>query len=172
MANEFKNKIKAQLLEAAQDYSKLITRAIVLESNEFVFQKRYVLKFNRANFLHLTGVYSTVKANAFFEKCFDGTISVDDFEINNKKNKSTIKKKIKNLVDLSVSFDSEVLVQEMFVKNRVICKIATSDDKRTIGFVDGRYCVWPNTLLDKNHLDTNKAIVKVKPIIFVVNSKE
>ena len=61
MANEFKNKIKVQLLEAAKDYSKLITRAIVLESDEFVFQKRYVLKFNRANFLHLTGVYSTVK---------------------------------------------------------------------------------------------------------------
>ena len=36
---------------------------------------------------------------------------------------------------------------------------------KTIGFVDGHYCVWPITLLDKNHLDKDKPIHIIKPKI-------
>ena len=49
------------------------------------------------------------------------------------------------------------------------CKIATSDNKRTLGFTDGRYYLYPKTLLAKNHLDLNKPIIKVKPIIIIEN---
>lgn len=165
MTNAFKIKVREQLIESAQDYFKLLSKTIVLESDEFSFQKTYSLRFNKRNFLHLTGVYSLLTAEAFFEKCLDGSISIDDFDANEQKNKSTIKKKLKHLVNLSTSFDDEILVQEQFIKNRIICKIATSDNSKTIGFVDGHYCVWPSTLLDKNHLDENKTIVKVVPLI-------
>ena len=165
MGNEFKIRIREQLIEAAQDYFKLTSITIVVESDEFVHQKRYLLKFNKSNFLHLTGVYSSLSANEFFDKCFNGTVALEDFDSNEQKNKSTIKKKMKNLVNLSTSFNNEILVQEDFIKNRIVCKIATSDNERPIGFVDGNYCVWPNTLLDKNHLDNKKPIIKVVPLI-------
>lgn len=53
----------------------------------------------------------------------------------------------------------DILVQEDFVKNTVRCVIATTDGPCTIGFVDNRHYVVPNTILDGNHLDENKPVL-------------
>jgi hypothetical protein len=165
MNNLFKEKIKEQLLIAAHDFFKLLNKNITISSDDFEFQKNYLLKFNKTNFLHLTGVISHIKADLFFEKCFDGTITVDDFDYDEIKNKTNIRNKLKHLVNISKMFDKELLVQEQFVKNKVICKIATSDNECTIGFAGGNYCVYPKTILNKNRLDKTKPIIKIKPII-------
>ena len=169
MKNEFKIKVRESLLSSAKDYFSLLTKLIILDSEQFEVQKRYVLKFGKTNFLHLTGLSTTLTPFEFFDKCLDSTISCDDFYLGKQRDKSTIRKKLANLVNLSEIFNGELLVQEDFIKNMINCKIATSDNKRTLGFADGRYCLYPKTLLDKNHLDLNKPIIKVKPIIIIEN---
>ena len=57
------------------------------------------------------------------------------------------------------------LKKETFIKNQIVCRIATSDGKCTIGFVDAKYYLRPKTILANNHLDKNKLIIKVVPII-------
>ena len=52
-----------------------------------------------------------------------------------------------------------------FCKNCVICKIATSDGKYTLGFTGSKGKLYPNTLLNNNHLDEAKVISKNTPII-------
>ena len=79
MKNEFKIKARESLLSSAKDYFLLISKLIVLESEDFGFQKRYVLKFNKTNFLHLTGLKTNLSASDFFDRCFNASITVDDF---------------------------------------------------------------------------------------------
>ena len=164
MKNEFQVKVQESLLISAKDYFSLISKIIILESEEFEAKKRLVLKFTGTNFIHLTGLSTKLSAAEFFCKCLNSSIVFDDYYIDPKK-KSAIKNKLKNLMDLSTIFNNEILVQENFVKNTISCTIATSDNKRTLGFIDGHYCLYPKTLLDKNHLDINKKIIRVKPII-------
>ena len=93
------------------------------------------------------------------------TISECDFDYNAIKNKNSIKNKLNCLIKLSSFFLKEVFVQECFKKNKVVCKLATADDSCTIGFADGHYCLWPKTILSKNHLDISQPIYIVTPII-------
>ncbi len=165
MQNSFKENVRQQLLVAAQEYFALLKKTITIESNDFEFQKKYIIKFNKSNFLHLTGVISSLKAADFFDKCYDSSIAIDEFEYNEIKNKTNIKNKLRCLVTISSLFDKELFAQEQFVKNRVICKIATSDGSCTIGFSGGTHCVYPKTVLNKNRLDENKPIIKVTPIV-------
>ena len=163
MPNSFKENIRKQLLIAAQDYSSLLSKTIVLESNDFEFQKRYILRFDKTNFLHLTGVLSSLKADEFFKKCLDSSIAVGDFDYDAVKNKTNIKNKLCCLVQLSSMLRKELLVQEQFVKNRIICKIAASNGSFTVGFTGGKRCVYPKTVLNKNRLDKTKPILTIMP---------
>ena len=163
MPNSFKENTRKQLLIAAQDYSSLLSKTIVLESNDFKYQKRYVLRFDKANFLHLTGVLSSLKVDEFFKKCLDSSIAVSDFDYDAVKNKTNIKNKLRCLVQLSSMLRKELLVQEQFFKNRIICKIAASDGSFTVGFTGGKRCVYPKTVLNKNRLDETKPILTITP---------
>lgn len=113
----------------------------------------------------MSGVLTALEPTAFFEKCLSGQIKCDDFSYNEYKNKNTIKSKMKNLVHIDLLFKCKVFVQEDFVKNCVICKIATSDGKYTLGFTGSKGKLYPNTLLNNNHLDEEKCILEVMPII-------
>ena len=46
-----------------------------------------------------------------------------------------------------------------FVKNCVACKIAISDGKCILGFTGSLGKLYPNTLLNNNHLDEAKCIL-------------
>lgn len=165
MQNSFKENARQQLLVAAQEYFALLNKTITIESNDFEFQKKYIIKFNKSNFLHLTGVISNLKAADFFEKCYNSSISIDDFDYDEVKNKTNIKNKLRCLATISTMFNKELFAQEHFEKNRVICKIATSDGSYTIGFIGGVHCVYPKTVLNKNRLNESKPIIKVIPIV-------
>ena len=165
MQNLFKENVRKQLLVAAQEYFSLLNKTIIIKSKHFEFQKIYVIKFDKTTFLHLTGVISTLKAGDFFEKCYNSSISIDDFDYDEVKNKTNIKNKLRCLVTISTMFNKELFAQEHFEKNRVICKIATSDGSYTIGFIGGAHCVYPKTVLNKNRLNESKPIIKVIPIV-------
>ena len=165
MQNSFKENVRLQLLVAAQQYFILLNKSVLVESDSFEYQKQYLISFNKTNFLHLTGVKSNLKADEFFDKCFDSTITIDDFDYDEIKNKTNIKNKLRCLITLSTFFDKELLAQEQFVKNRIVCKLATSDGSFTIGFTGGKHRVYPKTVLNKNRLDETKPIIRITPII-------
>lgn len=157
--------IKQALIDSAQSYFRLIDKSIVLISPIFVHQKSYTLRFFKTNFLHLTGLRTVLSTEDFFLRCYAGTILELDYTLGPNNDRKTVKRKLKNLVNISEFFKDEIMVQETFIKNQIVCRIATSDGKSTIGFVDAKYYLRPKTILANNHLDENKLIIKVVPII-------
>ena len=162
----FKETVKNQLIESAKKYNSLIGKRVVLVSNDFVMKKEYVIRFYETNFLHLTVVRTNLSTIDFYNKCFKGKLSFDDFDCDsNGQLKGLVRLKMRNLINIDSFFIQEIEVQEDFEKGSIKCLLGASDNKCTIGFVDAKYCVRPKTILDKNHLDKNKPIIKVTPII-------
>lgn len=79
--------------------------------------------------------------------------------------KGLVRLKMRNMINIDSFFINEIEVQEDFEKGSIKCLLGASDNKCTIGFVDAKYCLRPKTILDKNHLDKEKPIIKVVPII-------
>lgn len=166
MEQSFKTKVKNQLIEAANNYSKLLNIEILISSEYFSHGKEYVLRFYKSNFLHLTGVKTELKADNFFNKCFDGTIDENDFDCDSQKEiKGFVRQKLKHLLYIDTIFSQKLKFQENFKKGTISCSIASSDDNCTIGFADAKYYLRPQTLLDKNHLSKNSLIIEVVPKI-------
>ena len=157
--------IKQALIESAQSYFQLLDCEIVLQSQDFIEQSSYMLKFFKTNFLHLTGLKTSLSTEDFFLRCYAGTILESDYTLGPTNDRNTVKRKLKNLIHINDFFKSKIMVQETFVKNKVVCKIATSDEKYTIGFVDAKYYLRPQTILANNHLDKSRPIYIVSPII-------
>ena len=157
--------IKQALVDSAQSYFRLLDCRIILKSMNFIQQDCYVLRFFKTNFLHLTGLKTNLSTEEFFNKCYDGTIMENDYFLGLNNDRKTVKRKLKNLVRIGQFFDYEIMVQEAFAKNQIVCKIATSDGKCTIGFVDAKYYLRPKTILANNHLDESKPSYLVKPFI-------
>lgn len=61
------NEILGTIIEAAAEYSKLIGRVFCFESSSFLYQRKYTIYFDAANFLHLTGVKTHLKAKNFMK---------------------------------------------------------------------------------------------------------
>ena len=163
----FKESVREKLKIAANEYYKLVGVDFVIVSDSFIYRSEYLLRFHKDNFLHLTGVHAKINANEFFEKCLDGSIGVDDYVCDSSDDlKGKVKEKLRNLATIGNFFEKELVFQEMFEKNRVKCKLATSDGKCTLGFISINKIVHvPLTLLNKNQIDesvkiTNFVIMK------------
>ena len=163
----FKESVREKLKIAANEYYKLVGVDFVIVSDSFIYRSEYLLRFHKDNFLHLTGVHAKINANEFFEKCLDGSIGMDDYVCDSSDDlKGKVKEKLRNLATIGNFFEKELVFQEMFEKNRVKCKLATSDGKCTLGFISINKIVHvPLTLLNKNQIDesvkiTNFVIMK------------
>ena len=99
-------------------------------------------------------------AGEFFEKCLNGSISINDYICDSTDDlKGKVKEKLRNLSTIGNFFEKELVFQEMFEKNRVKCKLATSDGKCTLGFISINKTVHvPLTLLNKNQIDESAKI--------------
>lgn len=169
MANKFKENTTKMLIIAAKSYHELINSMIVLKSEDFLAQKTYNLCFDKTNFLHLTGVLTDLSPLDFYEKCYKGIIKDEDYYYNDFNNKNMIKSKMINLVQINKFFKQEIMVQEEFRKNNIFCKIATADNECTIGFIGSFLKLYPKTLLKNNHLNRDKNVILVMPIIKKIN---
>ena len=167
MDNNFNQQFdfKKALTDSAKSYFALLDNLIVLKSDGFVENKIYKIRFFDTNFLHLTGLKTKLSPKEFFDKCLSETISEDDYSFGLKNDKKTIKRKLRNLINIGSFFKQEIMVQESFIKNKVVCQIATSDNKCTIGFVDAKYYLRPKTILANNHLDKDRPIYLIVPEI-------
>ena len=156
----YKEVIKEKLIKAANEYCKLINNDFIIASNQFIYQKEYLLRFHKGNFLHLTGVETNLKAKDFYEKCICGTISLTDFDCDSTNEiKGKVKEKLKNLVTIGEFFEKTLVFQELFKKNRIECKLASSDGKCTLDFININdvFCV-PLTLLNKKQINEDNQI--------------
>ncbi len=156
----FKESIQQKLIAAAKEYSKLIGIDFVIKSDEFKYRSEYLLRFHKDNFLHLTGINTKLKATEFFDECFNETISMENFDCDSSEElKGKVREKLKNLVTIGDFFDRELIFQEMFEKNRVKCKIASSDGKYTLGFISINKTVHvPLTLLNRKQITEENGI--------------
>ena len=169
MSQSFKTTVKEKLIQSAKSYSKLLAKRIVIFSDDFIHSNSFTIRFFKTNFLHLTGVTTSLSTELFFERCFNGEISENDFALDNtSEQKGLVRLKMKHLPTIDTFFNQTLLVQEDFEKGSIRCLIATSDGKCTIGFVDAKYHVRPKTILDKNHLKKDRAIICVSPQILDV----
>ena len=161
--------IKQALIDSAQSYFLLLKNELIIRSKRFVNSSEYKLRFFETNFLHLTGLKTTLTSKEFYDRCYTGTILESDYSLGLNNDRKTVKRKLKNLVNIGLFFKQEIMVQETFIKNQIVCRIATSDGKCTIGFVDAKYYLRPKTILANNHLDQKQPIYNVVPIIKIYN---
>lgn len=147
----FKEVVKEKLIIASKEYKKLMQYDYHIQSNSFLYQSEYILRFYEDNFLHLTGIKTNLKAKVFYKKCLNKYLSDEDFDCDSNKDlKNKVKEKLKNLSRIGDFFCRKLVVQENFAKNRIQCKIASSDGLCTLGFVciKDSICV-PKTLLNR-----------------------
>lgn len=138
------------------DYTYLIV------SKSFSNEPYYIIEMHDDNFLHLSGVQTSLNASVFFGKCIDDSLSITDIiapSIGSKYYKGTIRRKINVLPDFVNGFDTSYSVQENFNKNSITCNFASANYNLTIGFLKVHESV-PFTLLKGNCLDNSLA----KPI--------
>lgn len=105
------------------------------------------------NFLHLTGVITNLSPKDFYNKCISGNLLESDFDIGSKQRKGSIRRKINVLSDAMNLFvaGKKIVVEEKFVKNKVVCSFARSDNTCTLGFILENNAK-PKTLLKGNEL--------------------
>ena len=161
----FKQRAIELLKTGAKEYSKFLGFDFILKSDNFINREKYILRFYEGNFLHLTGVKTSLDAKTFFEKCLQETITISDFDCDSTKElKGTVRHKLSHIITISSFFDGEIKCQESFVKGQVQCIIAATDKNYTLGFVGGNNSLNPNTLLHKDLLDPKTAIENIEII--------
>lgn len=159
----FKERVKETIIRAAENYKNyFVEYDYLLCSEAFMKNKYYIIKGEKSNFKHLTGVLLVSNtAEKFYDKSLDGTLEETDFEIvkdvNDKFTKGTIRRKISVIEDAVKIFEKTTFVEEDFEKNNIKCSIATEDSCSTIGFTSTGSVVRPKTLLKGDQLDKNKA---------------
>ena len=134
----FKERVRLKLMDCAVLYYELLVQKdYLIFSRNFRYQKYYIVSAFEDNFLHLTGVHTNLKAKNFFEKCYQKTLEDGDFEINDKSQKGSIRRKISVLENAIKIFSSEdIVVEERFHKNRISCSFAAAERECTIGFTN------------------------------------
>lgn len=158
----FKTRVKNVAINLSQKYySYYVSKDYLLISDSFKSSPYYIISAEKDNYLHLIGVSTPLSANEFFNKCFDGSLMEEDFDLSihykrEKESKGTIRKKIKALPYIFELMDSSSLVEENFAKNTIFCSLATSDGACTLGFITVP-TARPKTLLLGNELDSSKS---------------
>ena len=161
----FKERILSGIIAGALSYSSLIGKRIVVRSPTFKNRSEYVLRFFPRNFLHLTGVLTTLSSMDFYSKALDGSLSLSDFDCDSTPAlKGTVRCKVRNLQNIGTFFERVVKVEEDFSSGSVKCKFATSEGTYTLGFMGTSFLV-PNTLLNKDKIGESKQIVDFEIIV-------
>ena len=108
----------------------------------------------------MTGINTKLRATEFYDKSFNGTITLEDFDCDSSEElKGKVREKLRNLIRVGSFFDEDLIFQEMFEKNRVKCKIASSDGKYTLGFISINKTVHvPLTLLNRKQITEENGI--------------
>lgn len=174
MDNSFNERVRQDAIKYSKLYkSNFLDYEYLICSCAFIIKDYYIISAKENNYQHLIGVNSLISPQEFFDKCYNDTLSVRDFNFikkgqSEKDVKGSVRRKIKALpLALEIFNNSQVLVEESFSKNHVYCSFATSDNKCTLGFINNKYSV-PKTLLKHNELNPHNS----KYVDFVFRKKK
>jgi hypothetical protein len=165
----FKERVRRTVIECAKDYkSYFVDYEYLICSDAFLKNRYYIVDAHEDNYLHLTGVSTSMKQDTFFQRCLNGTLEEDDFSFEKAGQtesaiKGTVRRKIKALPDITNIFSGLAQVEEDFKKNRIRCSFAAGTSVCTLGFSVSKR-TRPMTLLSGDALDATKA----KPIKLVM----
>ncbi len=149
------------LIEAANKYYKFfVNHYIFIKSHDFKFAHFYIIKGQIGNFLHLTGVKTNLKATIFFQKCYKGIITTNDFFLRDSSghgyDNRTIRNKLNILVQLDTIFENIVCVTENLKRAHFSCIFAIAGTFCTFGFKGNKY-MKPVTVLRGNRISSEDA---------------
>lgn len=153
----FKKRVCLEMMKAAKRYKDVyLDYEYLICSEAFIKRKYYIVDAQKDNFQHLTGVHSRISPGKFFEKCYQGTLTEEDFDFMKKGQeekavKGTVRRKIKVLPDMMNLFKTGLLAEESFEKNKIVCSFATADGRCTLGFSESDK-VRPKSLIKGNEL--------------------
>ena len=140
----FKQRVLNEIVKTAFEY-----KAVFIDYDYLIFSKDskkkpyYITSASADNYPHLTGEESDF-----------------DFASKNRNErdvKGSVRQKIKMLPFLSTLFHMKLQAEENFIKGKIHCSLATSDNALTIGFTDTEL-LRPKTLLQSNELNHNKVV--------------
>ncbi len=158
----FKERVKETVIQNAYLYKKyFVDYEYLICSMAFVRNEYYIVSAYEDNYLHLTGLHTSLDSATFFEKCYKGTLEECDFDFcksgqNEREVKGSVRRKINALPSIMDIFNVGTSVEEDFEKNRIRCSLAAGNVSATLGFVvAGR--AKPMTLLKGNELNFAKA---------------
>lgn len=158
----FKERVKETVINNAASYKwYYVNYEYLLCSKAFIRNKYYIVSAHEDNYLHLTGLHTSLSADDFFEKCYKGTLEESDFDFvkagqDEKEVKGSVRRKINSLSGMMNMFGGSTMVEEDFVKNRIRCSFATTSSNVTLGFIVAGKAK-PMTLLKGDELDSTKA---------------
>ncbi|MCD8194876.1 MAG: PBECR4 domain-containing protein [Coprobacillus sp.] len=159
MCSNFKIQVCNEVIRLSKLFDNYFVKYVYLiASPHFKKQRYYQISASEKNFLHLTGVKTDLDSYTFFIKCLYGILTIDDFDyypnVENAHTKADIKEKLHNLNKAIGLFSSDVLFfQEGYSKNHINCAFITSEGTFTIGFIDNKGLLFPNTILNRNKTD-------------------
>ena len=158
----FKERVKETVINNAATYKwYYVNYEYLLCSKAFTQNEYYIVSAHEDNYLHLTGLHTSLSAEDFFNKCLAGTLEESDFDFvkagqNEKEVKGSVRRKINSLSGMMNMFGGSTMIEEDFVKNRIRCSFATASSDVTLGFIVAGKAK-PMTLLKGNELNSSKA---------------
>ena len=166
----FKDRVRAEMIRSAADYKcNFVDCEYLVCTDAFNDKLFFIIDGKEENYKHLTGVNSPLDAVTFFRKCYDGTLTVNDFDFDKvgeseKDTIGTVRRKISVLPNMVQLFrNNQIIAEENFAKNRITCSFATTDGLCTVGFMNTSKSR-PKTLLKGNVLDQQKT----KPVCLLI----
>lgn len=157
----FKTRVKEEAIKCSKIYKSLfVDYDYLLCSDAFVQADYYIIQGHEDNYRHLTGVATEISAEEFFNKCYNGTLTENDFSFEKDgqaeaQTKGAVRDKIRVLSDIKSLFSQNAVVEEEFKQNRIKCAFAAEGCTFTLGFVCQNNSK-PMTLLRGKKLNTNK----------------
>ena len=158
----FKERVKETVIQNAYSYKRyFVDYEYLLCSAAFVKNEYYIVSAYEDNYLHLTGLHTSLDATTFFEKCYKGTLEEKDFDFcksgqTESEVKGSVRRKINSLPSIMNMFNVGTSVEEDFEKNRIRCALAAGNVSATLGFIVAGKAK-PMTLLKGNELSSAKA---------------
>lgn len=168
----FKERVCQTVIALSKSYkSAFVDYQYLVCSDAFTRNPYYIIDANADNYGHLTGVNLCISPSEFFNQCYEGTLHESDFDFNKNRMSEkqvigSVRRKIQVLsssIDLFQENYENCVVEEAFIKNKIVCSFAAADSSCTLGFVNHPLSR-PLTLLKGNLLDKTRA----KPITLLM----
>ena len=138
--NSLKGRVCLEMMKVVKNYKKVyLDYEYLICSDAFMKRKYYIVDAQKDNFQHLTGVHSLISPKMFFDKCYQQTLTEEDFDFvkkgqDEKSVKGTVRRKIKVLPDMMNLFRNGLLAEESFVKNKIYSRFNLEQEVRNREF--------------------------------------